>query len=381
MSSQFSMKFHPGRGAAALPLPIALGHFLPWFTIRAADFPLSQARLNAMSHPATLEDYRHWRESRSGYRRSHQQMPEIGPYDSRDPKVIRWQLESARDAGVAGFIINWYGQNSAENIITLHVLDELERLNRDHANQPPFTYIFSIDSQAQMNTEGKTPATLAEDVAYIRRELMRPSYLHRDDRPVFTCFPYEENLPQWLSAFDTHFGRGHYDFLWMYGGRGEGETGCFVWVRPDDKATDHKSPYPWFDPDNSGAGFAAKMYQDWSEPRSNHQYGMGGVWPGFNDTLVAWAWKDPAKHPTTRPRIIARETEAGNTYELLWRAYLQAMGDTNRLPLPLVQIVTWNDWAETTTIEPSRDYGRRYIEMTKRFVEESRRVWAQRFGA
>jgi hypothetical protein len=167
----------------------------------------------------------------------------------------------------------------------------------------------------------------------------------------------------------------------MYGGRGEGETGCFVWVRPDDQATDYKSPYPWSDPDNSGAGFAAKMYQNWSEPRFKHQYGMGGVWPGFNDTLVSWAWKDPAKHANTRPRIIARETEAGNTYELLWRAYLQAVGDTNRLPLPLVQIVTWNDWAETTTIEPSREYGRRYIEMTKRFVEESRRVWAQRFGA
>jgi len=184
----------------------------------------------------------------------------------------------------------------------------------------------------------------------------------------------------WIGAFDSVFGKSGYDFLWMNGPRGEGETGCFNWVRPDENAVDNSSPFCWFDSDNPGANFADAMYRRWSESRFGYRYSMAGVWPGFNDTMVRWAWNAPENHPRVRPRIIARETTAGNTYEILWRSYLKAVADTKILPLPLVQIVTWNDWAETTTVEPSRDYGRRYIDLTMQFVTEARRIWRQRFG-
>lgn len=373
------LHFHPHGDRSPLRLPLALGHFLPWFTVRSADFPLSSERAASIAHLPHLEDHRHWSNAPGTYRRAHLHMPEIGTYDSRDPKVIRWQIESARAAGLAGFIINWYGQNSVENVITFPVLDEIERWNRDHPAEP-FVYLFSIDSQAQRATEGRVPASLAHDVQYIRRELMRPSYLLRDGRPVFTCFPYKDDLPDWIAAFDGGFGKDAYDFIWMYEARGRGETGCFVWVRPDDNATDHASLYPWPDPDNTGAAFADRLYGQWSEPQFGHRYGMGGVWPGFNDTLVTWAWKDPSNHARARPRVIAREAQFGNTYERLWETYLNCLRDPARLPLPLVQIVTWNDWAETTTIEPSREFGRKYVEMTRRFVSQAEDIWRERFG-
>ena len=374
-----SMRFHTSSHSSPMRLPIALGHFMPWFTINAGDFPLSPAQRATIPHFPQLDDHRHWREARSSYRRSHQQMPEIGTYDSRDPKVIRWQIEAAKFGGIDGFIINWYGQNSSENVITLSVLDELERWNRDHTSDP-FVYFFSIDSQAQMNTEGKTPATLPDDLRYLQKYLMTPSYLHRDGRPVFSCFPYKANLPEWISAFDEVFSKSRYDFLWMYDAQGGGETGCFVWVRPDADAMDGGSMYPWPDPGNTGSALASELYAQWSEKKFAHQYGMAGVWPGFNDTLVAWAWKNPEHHPRTRPRIIARESDAGNTYRILWETYFAVLRDPARLPLPLVQIITWNDWAETTTIEPAKDYGREYLTTTKKFVTQAREIWSKRFA-
>jgi hypothetical protein len=357
-----------------LRLPVALGHFLPWYTRLGDAFPLVVRQAETIAHPTRIEDYRHWRDARATYRRTHLHLPEIGVYDSRDPEVIRWQIESARQAGLDGFIINWNGRNSVENVITLAVLQQILSWNHAHPDEP-FTYMFSIDSQAQMPTEGKVPVSLSDDLIYIRDVLMGDHYLHRDGRPLFSCFPYQDNLPEWLAAFDRVFGPDAYDFFWMNEPRGQGETGCFAWVRPDDDAIDPAGSYSWTDPDNTGEAYAGMLYKQWSEPAHGHRYGMAGVWPGFNDTLVRTAWTGSEQ---ARARIMVRESEEGNTYDRLWKTYLTALAAPETLPLPLVQIVTWNDWAETTTIEPARDYGSRYIEATKRHLGEARRIWNRR---
>jgi len=369
-----------GCGAQATPLPLIFGHFLPWYTRRAADFPLAPELAASIARPPLLADNRHWSDSRSAYRRCHLYLPEIGLYDSRDPDVIAWQLEQARAGGLDGFIINWYGRNSVENVITLSVLAEIEKWNGHHPERP-FFYFLSIDSQAQQSTEGKSPVPLQEDLRYAREHLLRPGYLLCDGRPVFSCFPYEANAPLWIRAFHTVFGPGGFDFLWCNRPAGAGETGCYAWVQPDEETTDYQAPYPWSSPDNVGARSVARLYAEWNDPRFRHRYGMAGIWPGFNDELVAWAWKPQACHAQVRPRVIARESTAGNTYERLWQTYLDYLARWRdgefQLPLPLVQIVTWNDYPEATTIEPTRDYGHRYLALTAQAAMKARRLWSQ----
>jgi hypothetical protein len=102
---------------------------------------------------------------------------------------------------------------------------------------------------------------------------------------------------------------------------------------------------------------------------------MAGVWPGFNDSLVTWAWNCPTGKGRRRPRIIAAETAEGCTYDLLWDAYHRALTAAGGAKLPLVQIVTWNDHAESTAIEPTREFGTRYLDKTRRHILESRRLW------
>lgn len=365
--------------AAPLRLPLVFAHYLPWYVRDPERYALDQGH---PAHPAVaveLAPERHWRDPGSGYRWSHRHLPLIGRYDSRDPATIRWQLEQARAGGVHGFTINWYGQNSAENLITLAFLDELERWNQNRA-RAPFLYFLCVDSQCSLATEGKTPVPMVEDFAYIRRHLMRPGYLLRDGRPVFACFPYEDNVPRWIAALEQVFGSDGADFLWCGTGSGSGETGAYAWVRPG-SASLSPGLYPWTDPDDSGAGYLHELYSAWNKSDRGHLYGMAGVWPGFDDALVTWAWKNPATHERARPRLINRETTLGNTYDLTWQAYhayLQAhtAGEASAaLPLPLVQIATWNDYAETTTIEPTHDYGTRLLDQTLAASARARALW------
>ncbi len=374
-----------GSNATSLYLvpPLVFAHWLPWFINQPEDFPLPADHPARPPNPAVLAPGRHWSDPDSGYTSSHLHWPENGRYDSRDPVVIRRQIKQARSAGITGFTVNWYGINSAENVITLSFLAELERWNAEHPSEL-FLYFFCIDSQAQLPTEGKTPAPLQEDLAYIRDHLLKPGYLLRDNRPIFACFPYRDDAPDWLTALAHVFGPDGSDFLWSGSGEGVGECGCYAWIAPSSENVRANQLYPWPTPDDSGAEHAGALYQAWNRPELNHRYGMAGVWPGFNDQLVTWAWKNPAAQDRARPRIINRETSTGNTYERTWKIYHDYLSNmasgspAHQLPIPLVQIATWNDYAEATTIEPTKDYGSHYLDLTKVAISQARELWPKK---
>jgi hypothetical protein len=58
------------------------------------------------------------------------------------------------------------------------------------------------------------------------------------------------------------------------------------------------------------------------------------------------------------------ERAAGATYDETWRAALAA-------DPPWILVSSWNEWHEGSEIEPSVEYGRRYLDATH--------AWAERF--
>jgi len=362
-----------------LALPVALAHFVPWFTIRGDDFPLHSDDARTLDWIPELEDMRHWHDARAGYRRTHLHMPTHGTYDSRDPKLIRQQIEDAQAHGIDGFIVNWYGKYSMENVITLHWLRELNTWNAKHASSP-FYYMLSLDSQMQMDTEGKRPVSMAEDFTYIRDTLINDAYLLRDGRPVFSVFPYEDNCHAWITSAAQVWGEDAVDFIWMNSAPGQGEQAAYPWVMPDRNTIDLSSTHTWSDPDSPGTGWLRDFYGDANAAKLD--YVMGGVWPGFDDQLVTWAWNPEAEKKKLKPRVICRETSLGNTLELTWQVYIDYLskwkaGDPScKLPAPLVQLITWNDYAEASALEPTADYGTQPLETCKRFIKEARAIWS-----
>jgi len=362
------------------PVPLMLAHFLPWYTLRGSDYPLPADEAASLDVVPHLEDRRHWNDARSGYRRTHLHMPEIGVYDSRDPAVMEWQIRTALAYGFNGFILCWYGKNSVENVITLHWLRGLEAWNRAHPEKP-FCYFLCHDMQAQWPTEGKLPVTLEEDFVYIRDHLIRDAYVCRDGRPVFAVFPYGDQRERYRAVLDKVFGPGNADLIWSGAPRGSGEDGCFPWVIPDEE-TRQPQGHTWSDPDNCGTQALRRFYDAAHASPGLCSYVMHGVWPGFDDQLVSWAWNSKPDDPTIRPRVICRESHAGPALDRTWGEvidYLQRRraGDPRaRLPAPLIQVVTWNDYAEASTVEPTRDYGHREMETCRRFITMARQLYA-----
>ncbi len=78
--------------------------------------------------------------------------------------------------------------------------------------------------------------------------------------------------------------------------------------------------------------------------------GVASLGPGYDHSAV------PGREPLVVPR------ENGAFFERQWIRFL-------RSPSHLVHIETWNEYHEGTDIAASREYGRQYIELNRKFVE------------
>jgi hypothetical protein len=83
-------------------------------------------------------------------------------------------------------------------------------------------------------------------------------------------------------------------------------------------------------------------------------FGVGCVGPGYDDSAV------PGR---TTPK---RERENGKFYENSWKKLLIKAKEQN---IRIVAIETWNEFHEGTDIAESREYGRKYIELTRKYVD------------
>ncbi|MBU6399894.1 MAG: DUF5010 domain-containing protein [Verrucomicrobia bacterium] len=84
--------------------------------------------------------------------------------------------------------------------------------------------------------------------------------------------------------------------------------------------------------------------------------GVADLGPGYDHSAV------PGRTPLVVPR------EGGKFYERNWLKFL-------RQPSHLVMLETWNEFHEGTDICDSREYGRRYIELTRQYVDRFKRGW------
>lgn len=294
--------------------------------------------------------------------------PQWGEYDSRDPELIRKQITTAKEYGLDGFIVNFYGKNSVENVLGLHFLDELKKYNSENS-EDPFLYMISFDSQAQWPSEGKKPVSIEEDFEHIKNTWITDAHIKCDDTPVIAIFVYDKPCSEYRKAADEVFANDGLDILWSSPDNAGGASGTYVWVAQSEMETNGS----WFNPDDAGDEFLGNFYER-SNNNSDLKYIMGGVWPGFNDNLVSWAWNSNPDNPAIRPRVMCRETTRGNTLELTWKTNLKYIrelcGKKQKLPMPLIQIVTWNDWAESTNVEPDEDFGYKCLEICRKYIEK-----------
>lgn len=263
--------------------------------------------------------------------------PELGPYDSHDPKVITQHCRWASEAGLTGWIVSWWGHGSFEDRAMPRILDISRQFNLGVT-----VYYETIPGQP------KTAENAVKDILrLLEKYANHPAWLTVNGKPV----------------------------LFIYG-RAVGEIGVEAWAEVIKKVNaDHRGG-AFFQGDRFSAE-AAKVFD------GLHTYNTAGQLRGKSlDEVKAWSaetyprWVKLARdagrmsaitvipgYDDTKIRKPGLKVERydGQSYLAQWEAAIAAAPDW-------ILITSWNEWHEGSEIEPSLEHGRKYLELTRKMT-------------
>jgi hypothetical protein len=270
--------------------------------------------------------------------------PTIKPYDPQAEEVTEQHIRMAKDGGIDAFAISWFTNRlsfdfSYEELFT-PLLENMSRI------APALNFKVHILYESHMNLcrwpQGDwVPLQTASEKARARRDAETDfNYLldilsPAEDDPSFFVYLAEAVglAPEdWKSVIDSV--RQKYPQARFYA-----DTYNLQYLR----AFDGLFLY--------GGGFYEEVMNQYARMASSVKtYGpdkkfYASVGPGYDSTIY---WGGSAL-------VIPRHD--GEYYQHTWDKTLAANPDG-------VFIATWNEWGETTVIEPSKQYGYKYIDLT-----------------
>lgn len=239
-------------------------------------------------------------------------------YNSQSSTQVKKQVEDMQSRGIDGAIIAWYGKNSYENKTALQLMSQAEA-------HPGFQFMIMIDhGTLQWDSMGLSPTdALIAHLNYIADTYYpSPAYARANGRPLIMEFALESYPIDWVRVRNSIKGNPMVIFRNPNGYTRPLSDGAYSW-----------------EPEKTSLS-----YLDYFYSQSTKYPGMqtfGSVSPSFNDSLATWTanrYADP---------------QCGQ----LW---LTKAAETNKYwsstkPLPFLQVATWNDYEEGSTIESGID--------------------------
>jgi hypothetical protein len=250
-------------------------------------------------------------------------------YSSQDPRVLRLQIESARNAGIAAFIVDWYGARRP-------FLDKSFALLERAARENHFQVALMYDETGEDNgnaTEDAVEALNKAYKAYIGPDALdREAYLTHNGRPVIVVFPkrgktnwniVREKLNTWPTPPLLFYkDEAPEEFAGAF-------DGYYAWIHPGSEG--------WMaDGSDWGKQYLEEFYST-MKTKYPSKIAMGGSWPGFDDSRAPWGLN---RHMDAR---------CGQTLTDTLALYHRFYDDS--VPLPFLLVETWNDYEEGTAIE------------------------------
>ena len=277
----------------------------------------------------------------------------IAQYSSQDNDVIDYHILSAWAAGIDGFVVDWYGCESKENMGTRQLLDRAQYFTEQYRHagmdfQIAISYHETAQGALDSNFVYIADSLMAHEAYWGTRDRLRqPLYLFDTETPRYSADTYracaDTILPAgvmliWNNADTSAFGN---------------VDGVYPWVQPYEKQWEAQG-LQW------GGRHLDETYEKVNTDRRGRlSYTLGAVWPGFDDR--AWA--------NSKDRYINRRDTA--IYQQTWDIVHAYREDRlYDLPMHWCLIETWNDFNCGTQIEPTLDYGYQFSLMT---IENARR--------
>jgi glycoprotein endo-alpha-1,2-mannosidase len=297
-----------------------LAFYYPWYG--NADVPGGSGR---WSHWEGVDQDRHQIASATHY-------PKLGPYDSHDPKLIAQHCAWAKEAGLDGFIVSWWGKGDFSDRAMPRILDACREAGLEAT-------IYYETVPRPRNAE----AAAADIVGLLKRYGDHPAWLRVGGKPVVFIYGRavgEIGLSGWLEAA-AQVNREYppkavllgdqmslaaariFDGIHTYNTAGQ--------LRGKDVAEVRR--------------WAAQTYPGWVRAADAfHRISTLTVIPGYDDTKI--------RKPGLRV-----ERFDGASYRCQWEEAIRA--DPH-----WVLVTSWNEWHEGSEIEPSVEYGDQYLKIT-----------------
>jgi Glycosyl hydrolase family 99 len=258
-------------------------------------------------------------------------------YSSGDINYVRGQMTQARDAGIDSFAVTW---NDPQG-------DWANRFRAMLDNAPSG---FTISAHYEVTLARDTSAnTTISNLRYIRDTLAtNPKYMRLHGKPVIFFW-----RPQAVDGAGNNVSgvwqniRNQVDpnreMLWSADGVDTNLLQVFDGIHFFSAAKEQN------DPTNTYRNFRARVDQ------AQNQFGgyrmwVAGVTPGYDDRK----FRSPGEF---------RDRAGGNYYQTSWRAAIASNPD-------LITISTWNEWFESSAIEPGEVWGNQYVDLTRQFATQ-----------
>jgi Glycosyl hydrolase family 99 len=282
------------------------------------------ARADELAHPTLAYYYAWW-----GPRDFERTLFQPGQaYDSDDPGMIERHVQQAQAAGIEGFVMSWYGSGDRTDRNLGQLLDIAQRSGfaaTVHVETPHFA---SADD------------VVANLRAFYASRANQPAMLRYQGRPVIFFWR--------ASTFDNE--------TWNAIRAQVDPDREAIWIADGDQfsilageAWDGISPYAIAWSRNPAAQLPAWAAK--ARAVAPDKLWIPPVSPGCDDSAA-------------RPATCVQDRADGAYYQATWDGALASR------PNWAVIVSTFNEWLESTQIEPSVQYGEQYLQITARYAEQ-----------
>jgi hypothetical protein len=292
-----------------------------FFLVTVGAVPAQAAPKKASSHERTVLAYYYAWWDPGNFGRTMFKPGEA--YNSDDRSVMQRHIDQAKSAGIGGFVMSWYGHGDRTDANLGHLLDASAKSGFQatiHFETPKF---WGVDD------------TIAQLRAFYETRIGHPALVRYQGRPVIFFWRASTYPNATWNAIREQVDP-HHNAIWI----ADGDNFSIL----SGEAWDGISPYAiaWSrNPAGQLPSWAAK-----AQAVAPDKLWIPPVSPGCNDAAA-------------RAVTCSMDRAGGAYYQATWDGAL-ASG-----PSWAIIVSTFNEWMESTQIEPSVEYGNQYLELTR----------------